>query len=58
MGLPSVSVYYSTGSLSCNGRLSRIIAERCLAEAEHTNLRLFSLPSAFETHRNEYYQQF
>jgi Fic family protein len=40
-----------------NGRLSRLIAERCLAEAEHTNLRLFSLSSAFETHRNEYYQQ-
>ncbi|MFT7411930.1 MAG: Fic family protein [Paraglaciecola sp.] len=40
-----------------NGRLSRIIAERCLAEAEHTNLRLFSLSSALETHRNEYYQQ-
>lgn len=40
-----------------NGRLSRIIAERCLAEAEHTNLRLFSLSSAFENHRNEYYQQ-
>ena len=39
-----------------NGRLSRIIAERCLAEAEHTNLRLFSLSSAFENHRNEYYQ--
>jgi Fic family protein len=28
-----------------------------LAEAEHTNLRLFSLSAAFETHRNEYYQQ-
>jgi len=40
-----------------NGRLSRLIAERCLAEAEDTNLRLFSLSSAFETHRNEYYQQ-
>lgn len=40
-----------------NGRLSRIIAERCLAEAEHTNLRLFSLSSAFENNRNEYYQQ-
>ncbi|GGI67129.1 cell division protein Fic [Shewanella hanedai] len=39
-----------------NGRLSRIIAERCLAEAEHINLRLFSLSSAFESHRNEYYQ--
>ncbi|WP_267874903.1 Fic family protein [Shewanella psychropiezotolerans] len=40
-----------------NGRLSRIIAERCLAEAEYTNLRLFSLSSAFKNHRNEYYQQ-
>ncbi|MFT6992515.1 MAG: Fic family protein [Paraglaciecola sp.] len=40
-----------------NGLLSRLIAERCLAEAEHTNLRLFSLSSAFETHRNEYYQK-
>jgi len=40
-----------------NGRLSRIIAERCLAEAEHTNLRLFSLSSAFEKNRTEYYQQ-
>ena len=40
-----------------NGRLSRIIAERCLAEAEHTNLRLFSLSSAFESHCDEYYQQ-
>jgi len=40
-----------------NGRLSRVIAERCLAEAEQTNLRLFSLSSVFETNRNEYYQQ-
>ncbi|NRA53888.1 MAG: Fic family protein [Gammaproteobacteria bacterium] len=40
-----------------NGRLSRIIAERCLAEAEHTNLRLYSLSSALENHRTEYYQQ-
>jgi len=40
-----------------NGRLSRIIAERCLAEAEDTNLRLFSLSSAFESHHNEYYEQ-
>ncbi len=39
-----------------NGRLSRVIAERCLAEAEHTNLRLFSLSSVFEANRNEYYQ--
>ena len=40
-----------------NGRLSRIIAERCLAEAEDTNLRLFSLSSAFESHHGEYYEQ-
>lgn len=40
-----------------NGRLSRVIAERCLAEAEQTDLRLFSLSSVFEANRNEYYQQ-
>lgn len=40
-----------------NGRLSRIIAERCLAEAENTTLRLFSLSSVFEVDRAEYYQQ-
>ena len=40
-----------------NGRLSRVIAERCLAEAEQTNLRLFSLSSVFEANRTEYYQQ-
>ena len=40
-----------------NGRLSRIIAERCLAEAEQTDLRLFSLSSVFEANRSEYYQQ-
>jgi len=40
-----------------NGRLSRVIAERCLAEAEQTDLRLFSLSSVFEADRNEYYQQ-
>lgn len=40
-----------------NGRLSRVIAERCLAEAENTNLRLFSLSTVLEHNRNEYYQQ-
>lgn len=40
-----------------NGRLSRVIAERCLAQAEDTDLRLFSLSSALESHRNDYYQQ-
>jgi len=40
-----------------NGRLSRVIAERCLAEAEDTDLRLFSLSSVLLNHRNDYYQQ-
>jgi len=40
-----------------NGRLSRVIAERCLAEAENNQLRLFSLSSVFEENRNEYYEQ-
>lgn len=40
-----------------NGRLSRVIAERCLGEAEQTNLRLYSLSSVFESNRAEYYQQ-
>lgn len=40
-----------------NGRLSRVIAERCLADAEQSNLRLFSLSSVFEANRAEYYQQ-
>jgi Fic family protein len=40
-----------------NGRLSRVIAERCLAEAEKTNLRLFSLSTVLEQNRIEYYQQ-
>ena len=37
-----------------NGRLSRIIAERCLAEFEGTNLRLYSLSHAIERNRSEY----
>lgn len=40
-----------------NGRLSRVIAERSLAQAEDTNLRLFSLSSAIERNRSEYYEQ-
>lgn len=40
-----------------NGRLSRIIAERCLAEAEDTDLRLFSLSTAIEANRYAYYEQ-
>lgn len=40
-----------------NGRLSRIIAEKCLAQVEQTNLRLFSLSSAIEANRQDYYQQ-
>lgn len=38
-----------------NGRLSRIIAERCLAQAEQTTLRLYSLSSRIELHRAAYY---
>lgn len=38
-----------------NGRLSRVIAEKCLAQAEHTTLRLYSLSSVIERRRGEYY---
>ncbi|RVU86456.1 Fic family protein [Leucothrix sargassi] len=38
-----------------NGRLSRIIAERCLAEFEGTDLRLYSLSHVIERRRSEYY---
>ena len=38
-----------------NGRLSRIIAERCLAEFEGTDLRLYSLSHVIERKRSEYY---
>lgn len=38
-----------------NGRLSRIIAERCLAEADNTNIRLYSISSEIEKHKSEYY---
>ena len=39
-----------------NGRLSRIIAERCLAEVENTNIRLYSLSTEMERNRLEYYE--
>lgn len=39
----------------CNGRLSRIIAERCLAEFEGTDLRLYSLSHVIERNRSDYY---
>lgn len=39
-----------------NGRLSRIIAERCLAEADHTDVRLYSISSEIENKKAEYYQ--
>ena len=38
-----------------NGRFSRIIAERCLAEVESTNIRLYSLSTEIERNRVEYY---
>ncbi len=40
-----------------NGRLSRIIGERLLAQAENSKLRLFSLSKVIEEHRKEYYQE-
>ena len=38
-----------------NGRFSRIIAERCLAETEQTNIRLYSLSTEIEKNKVEYY---
>jgi Fic family protein len=38
-----------------NGRLSRIIAERCLAGAEKSSIRLYSISNEIEKNRNEYY---
>lgn len=38
-----------------NGRFSRIIAERTLAKAEKTNLRLYSLSTEIEKNKNAYY---
>lgn len=38
-----------------NGRLSRIIAERVLAQSESTSLRLYSISSAIEKNRDAYY---
>lgn len=38
-----------------NGRLSRIIAERCLAEADHTDVRLYSISTEIERRKSEYY---
>ncbi|MCP4700230.1 MAG: Fic family protein [Gammaproteobacteria bacterium] len=40
-----------------NGRLSRVIAEKCLGQAEHTRLRLYSLSGVIERRRGEYYDQ-
>jgi len=39
-----------------NGRFSRIIAERCLADAENTNIRLYSLSTEIERNKKEYYE--
>lgn len=39
-----------------NGRFSRIIAERCLADAENTNIRLYSLSTEIEKNKKEYYE--
>jgi len=39
-----------------NGRLSRIIAERCLAEADETDMRLYSISTEIEKRKSEYYE--
>ena len=39
-----------------NGRFSRMIAERFLADAENTNIRLYSLSTEMEKNKNEYYE--
>ncbi len=39
-----------------NGRLSRIIAERILAKAEGTNVRLYAISTAIEQHKSAYYE--
>jgi len=38
-----------------NGRFSRLIAERCLARTEQTNLRLYSLSTEIERNKIQYY---
>lgn len=38
-----------------NGRLSRIIAERCLASAENSGVRLYSISNEIEQNKNDYY---
>ncbi len=38
-----------------NGRLSRIIAEHCLAGADKSGIRLYSISSEIEKNRNDYY---
>jgi Fic family protein len=39
-----------------NGRFSRIIAERLLVKADNTTLRLYSLSTEIEKHKNDYYE--
>lgn len=39
-----------------NGRLSRIVAERCLAQADATQIRLYSISQQIEKNKADYYQ--
>ena len=39
-----------------NGRLSRIVAEYCLAQGEKMPLRLYSISKQIEANKNDYYQ--
>mgnify|MGYP005848905629 CR=1 FL=1 len=38
-----------------NGRLSRILAERCLAQADDTDIRLYSISSEMARQKSDYY---
>lgn len=38
-----------------NGRVTRVLPDRALAQAEHSTVRLYSHSAAIMAHRNEYY---
>ena len=40
-----------------NGRVTRALTDRALAQAEQTSTRFYSLSAAIELNRNEYYEQ-
>lgn len=40
-----------------NGRVTRAVTDRALAQAEHNSIRFYSLSAAIMARRNEYYEQ-